>query len=320
MFKLLCVPRLLFVCLLSAACDGHTRSEIDGCKSWRCSTETGRPPAPSWTTSQLAGVQANTSFLVFFPSCKKVSSTHAICQSLSWYVTFDRCRPSITSVTPFGSDLLSPLSPPVIKSQQTSRWKTGSFSPHTFGDVRLSAGFFFWCVTVVVRRGPGSGRGGGEWRSRSFRGNSGGEVNFLLIWFQGKKKKGHYPKWGFGLPCLPFKLVIRNILLFWWHLWCFWMVFPGGHLCIRMNFKLTFFCSMLIKMELWEKANPPPPSLPSCLLQEKTLLSLLEMNLYTQGLKLTLLRLISDLHKNYKKAYIHASVVMQCLVCPVFSA
>lgn len=40
---------------------------------------------------------------------------------------------------------------------------------------------------------------------------------------------------------------------------------------------------------------------PSCLLQEKTLLSLLEMNLYTQGLKLTLLCVISDLHKNYKK-------------------
>lgn len=118
--------------------------------------------------------------------------------------------------------------------------------------------FFFLRRDSGGPTGSRFGEMGGEWRSRSFRGNSGGEVNFLLICFQGKKK-GHYPKWGFGLPRLAFKLVIRNIPLFRWHLWCFWMVFPGGHLCIRMNFKLMFFCySMLIKMELREKAPPPP--------------------------------------------------------------
>lgn len=53
MFRLLCVPRLLFVCLLSAACDGHTRSELDRCKSWRYSTEAApaSPPLPEWPHS-----------------------------------------------------------------------------------------------------------------------------------------------------------------------------------------------------------------------------------------------------------------------------
>lgn len=90
MFKLLCVPRLLFVCLLSAACDGHQNSIVvkaDDTVLWR------RQPPPLSPHERPHSLQVFKQIPVFFLSILQkniggqlVSSTHAICQSLSWYV------------------------------------------------------------------------------------------------------------------------------------------------------------------------------------------------------------------------------------------
>lgn len=153
------------------------------------------PPAPlSWITSQLAGVQANTSL----KKKKKLAASSSVP-----HMRFVRASAGMWPWPPLAD--LWPLQ--TIHHIRHTVWQRPSPAAQPAGhkvsaDLPLKDRFIFFthfqrCLSVcgfffLMRDSRGLTGSqfevGGEWRSRSFRGNSGREVNFLLTWFQGKKK------------------------------------------------------------------------------------------------------------------------------------